>query len=164
MATYSAPETIDNTQVPERTEVRYSKNKTALLMTLGLLVAGFGAYFILGQYQYAPGSVTCLMGLVIFFLGLARYNNRTPQLILSSKGIQAINQPLRPWKEISGEQIVRRLRGKTVVHYLQYQHAGGTERIKLNMLDIKRNDLLSLIQVYRSRYKQKYSSGDNILY
>lgn len=141
-------------QAPAETFIFYSKFKSILLMTIGLVTFCFGLYLTIMHKQVSTGIMECIVGAVIGGIGLAWYLNGKPQLIISNSGIESSKFPLINWRDISYESVERRRKGRVIAYYLSFNTPDGAREVRINLYNIKPDELENLLKLYRCRFEQ----------
>lgn len=151
---------IDDSTVPEQTLIYYSPS-SLILSVPALFAAGYaGIMLIINGRKYIPavGVVLLVFILCLLYLDIKRFIIKKPQLILSSRGIEANNIGFYSWNEIHNEHLDKSGGRPPSVYFLVYNYPDGHANINVNSLKINRDDLMDLINLYRQRYYQENGS------
>lgn len=145
---------IDDPTVPKETSVFYSKGMNYFEMAIMLLVLAVGIYMLFVSKSYVLGTILTLTGAGFAYKEFMEATNTEPQIILNDKGIQTSQTPFCKWADIKNEEVVRRGSGKSVRHYLIYDHPNGTENLQIDDFETTEYALNKLLILYRGRSRQ----------
>ncbi|GLB49128.1 hypothetical protein [Neptunitalea lumnitzerae] len=144
--------------LPEKTEIRYSTSTNNLLLavSLGFMVAGV---YLLKSYT---DKVYMFFGFFLVFLGAhrtfknwKRMRDKSPKIVIDDKGIATFNSGFNSWENISNEEVVMEMVGRSSKACLKYNFgaAATCEKILIDELDVSFKDLEAMLQEYRIRNK-----------
>ena len=154
----------DDGLVGDVTVIRYSIFERITNMILPFVIVGIGV-FLMFENKYIFGGLMLLVGVYMFFDVAPKYFINKPQIIISQKGIQAIDHDFLPWTNI--EKFYPRLEGsgKNSSWYLdvelfeeeemedgQKDRFIFTESILLDELDQTPDEIEELAKLYRQRH------------
>ena len=141
----------NNLTVPSETTIYYSKGKNLVEMIIMLLCVAFGIYLIIEGENYLFGWALILFGSYFAFKEFKEATNKTPQIILSDKGIQTIHTRFYNWQDINNEDVDIQQSGKNTNCYLTYGHKDGVENLLIDDYDTDYEKLRKLLRIYRGR-------------
>jgi len=137
--------------IPVETIVYYSKTKGLLQAIFMIAVFAGGLYVVIHEHNYVIGAIVSAVGAIFTYTGIAHYNNRAPQIIISNSGIQTKSVQFYSWQEVRGEDVITRRNGKSSTTYFIYQHPGGSAELDISEFDVDKKELEKLLRIYRGR-------------
>lgn len=137
----------DDISVPRETIIFYSRITILVLLILFLGVSFLGTYLLVEKEYF--GLILLIFGLFLSFNQIKKLKDKAPQIILNDKGIKLKNENLIPWSKIYNDRVFSQSNGKSSTNYLAF----NDEKIVIDELSIKFNELENLLHVYRVRYE-----------
>lgn len=147
---------IDDYAVPEETAIYYSKKKVFFQILLMLALMGLGIYLLIAGTNYIISGLLVAFGAYFGFSEYKKSLDRSPQIILNSKGVETASMTFYEWKDITNEETVVHNTGKHTVHYFNYDCPEGSEHIDIDEYEINWRELGNLLRVYRGRYSEHH--------
>lgn len=144
------PETVN---AGNEKRIFYSRDTVGLNIVTLLLVLVLPIGMVIGGIYIFP----LLIGpIIIYFLfvEIKRFCDRSPQIIISDKGIETKKWGFLSWEKINKEQVIvrRRKSGKGLITYLEYDNPNGdTLQTDLSELKVNEQALASILHTYRIR-------------
>lgn len=138
----------DDISVPRETIIFYSKITISVLLILFLGVSFLGVYLVVEKEYF--GLILLIFGLYLSFDQFTKLKDSTPQIIINDKGIKLKNENLIPWNKIYNDRVFSQSNGKSSINYLAF----NDEKISIDELSIKFEELENLLHVYRVRYEK----------
>ena len=134
--------------------------RSILKVISNIIIWGFAlGYGIYIYKDYKNALILILIALYLIFLNLKNLVNRNPQILLSNKGIQLLNEQFN-WSEIKNEKLfVERNYGKFKRRkkYLTFSAENSNQSILIDPLNISHDDLEIALQSYRIRFEKSNS-------
>jgi hypothetical protein len=137
----------DDISVPKETIIYYSRITILVLLILFLGVSFLGTYLLIEKEYF--GLILLIFGLFLSFNQIKKLKDKAPQIILNDKGIKLKNENLIPWSKIYNDRVFSQSNGKSSTNYVAF----NDEKIVIDELSIKFNELENLLHVYRVRYE-----------
>ena len=152
-------EDISNMDLPEELVIYESINKRKFtIVAYAIIIIIMIIMQLLSFMESADTSYLIIFIVVILLLALGIRNNlkrlkeKTPQLIISDKGIEIPGSGLKTWSEIKDESVsIPNKSGP----YLDFEYDGGSEHFDIAFLEITRKKLIHVLKVYRQRSEAK---------
>lgn len=138
----------DDISVPKETIIYYSRITILVLLILFLGISFLGTYLLFEKEYF--GLVLLILGLFLSFDQVKKLNDKAPQITLNDKGIKLKNENLISWNRIYNDRVFNQSNGKSSTSYLAF----NDEKIAIDELAIKFNELENLLHVYRVRYEK----------
>ncbi len=142
---------LDDLSIPDETIIYYSKTKGLLQITLILAFLGYAVYTLILRSSNTIAVAIILVGLYYMYGSFKHILNRTPQIILSNKGVQTVSTSFYGWKDILVEEVRCEIEGRSTIKYFTYAYPGGLEKLKIHDYDISGDSLENLLRIYRGR-------------
>ncbi|MCF6404101.1 hypothetical protein L3C95_14500 [Chitinophaga filiformis] len=146
----------DDLTIPTQTIIYYSKGKKYLETITVLICLPLAIFLMLKADQYIIVAIFTVVGGA--YWGYREYKGvikKTPQIIISNKGIQTVSTMFYEWKDIKHEEIVIEGYGEHARCYLKYDHPGGSEHLQIDHFDTDKAALDKLLTIYRGRSGRK---------
>ena len=140
--------------VPNQTIVKYSKKNFVGLIAWTVCFS-VGVYFIINEGNLLGGVIICSIAFLFGFFDLKLATNKKPQIILNNGGMETIETPYQPWRDIKEENVISEYTSRQTLYYLTYNYPGGSEKVQIDNLDITHKKLEHLLLVYRGRSENK---------
>jgi hypothetical protein len=141
--------------LPDETVIRYSRANLGINILFGVAMIGVAIYFFIKSGSLIAW-VFAVGGLFILIVSIRKVLDKSPQLILNTKGIETENDGFFPWSDISSDQVIRRQQGKSSVIYLEFDDSyGTTKQVNIDELDVNRKALEDMLHTYRIRSGKK---------
>lgn len=144
----------DDLSIPKDTIVYYSKSKTIFEIIIGICVVGLGGYILYNDETDFYWIFLIAIGVYLLFISIKKCSNKSPQIILNSKGIRLSNCNEVPWEKVFNDEVLTESNGKSSNSYLSF----NDEKISIDDLDITISELEKLLQVYRVRFEKENRS------
>ncbi|MHA3047819.1 hypothetical protein JSO59_010755 [Riemerella anatipestifer] len=154
-----ADEYKEDYSLPHKMEIYYSKAYNYIELGVSILIIGVGIYFFVrGEIkQYILGAIMTGIGLYSTIKEFRKALDRTPKIIIDSKGIQTKNVEFKNWSNIESEEVVQEGYGKSTKSYLTYFYDDDKfEKIEIDSLNVTHRELENIIRTYRIRYNKNY--------
>jgi hypothetical protein len=150
---------IDDPETPAETRIYYNRTLLIIHIVLGLMLMSVGIVVECNAFRPGTSKVVSFFGALLILLPLylvvrtlQNLIKHEPRIIFSSKGIYTVETGFQSWDhiiDISVEIINQGRRG--VKHVFNFRYADGFAHIDVTAYS-KRNQLESLVRVYRGRY------------
>ncbi|SDD97865.1 hypothetical protein SAMN05216464_103224 [Mucilaginibacter pineti] len=151
---------IDDPETPAETTIYYNRTLLIIHILLGLMLMGVGIVVECNAFRPGTSKVVSFFGALLILLPLylvvrtlQNLIKHQPRIIFSSKGIYTVETGFQSWDhiiDISLEIINQGRRG--VKHVFNFRYADSFAHIDVTAYS-KRNQLESLVRVYRGRYQ-----------
>lgn len=141
----------DDLSVTKETKIYYSKVKTIYELIIGISVIGLGGYIFYNERSDYFWIVLIAIGAYLLFISIKKYSNKSPQIILNSKGIKLNNCNEVSWNEVFYDEVFSESNGKSSTNYLSF----NDEKISIDDLDVTVSELEKLLKVYRVRFEKE---------
>lgn len=92
-----------------------------------------------------------ILGIYLSYDQFNKLKDIAPQIIINNKGIKLKHGSVIPWNEIYNDSVFSQSNGKSSSNYLVF----NDEKIAIDDLSIKFQELEHLLHVYRVRYEKK---------
>jgi hypothetical protein len=142
----------DDLRIPSETFIYFSKKKIFLELIPAVILLSTGIFFITRSTAGWFGIASIIGSAVWGYFIFPKLKNRTPQIIISNKGIQTAKTDFYNWAEIKNEDVIEE-GGEEVSYFLSYKHPKGSEKFNVDRLQIDWRSLAKLLILYRGRYK-----------
>lgn len=142
----------DDISVPKETIIYYSKITISVFLIFFLGTSFLGIYLLVEKEYF--GLVLLILGLYLSFDQFNKLKDNAPQIIVNDKGIKLKNENLTPWNRIYNDRVFSQSNGKKSTNYLAF----NDEKIAIDELAIKFNELENMLHVYRVRYEKNNPS------
>lgn len=137
--------------LPDETAIFYSRGKLVLNMVLAVFIIGVAVFMYISK-SYVVAAIFAGLSLYLLFSEITKAKDKSPQLIISSKGIETKKNGFVAWADISNEQVISRRSGKTTITYLEFDdNYGSTVQTKIDELDVTKKALDDMLHTYRIR-------------
>lgn len=140
----------DDSSVLRETVIYFSKTTMFIEFLIGVFMITSGIYFYVTESSGYFWMLLPLLGLFSLITSLKKYFDKAPQIIINSEGIKLKNMELTPWNQIHNDRVFNELNGKYSTNYLAF----NGEKISIDNLDVKFDELESLLRVYRVRFER----------
>lgn len=146
----------DDSSVPAETEIYYDRKqiaKNAIFFTILFLV---GLFLVLSNYNLILGCILMLIGIGVLYFDYKKYQNNSLACVVSNRGITRSTNEFYSWNEIKNEQLKDKSSSKRSGSYLYYEYPPDKkEWIDVVFLKLSREQLTTLLTVYRSRHERQ---------
>lgn len=105
--------------------------------------------------QKAIAFIAIIAAIILLFQALKKRKEVALYLTLNEKGIGTFNYAFISWEEISGEKIIRGKVDDNDDFYLVLNTTSGEERIGIDRLSVRPEELLDLLKIYRHRFEER---------
>jgi hypothetical protein len=143
---------LDDLSIANETIIYYSRRNSLIAMAIALVGMGMGIYVMLWSDTYLLGLFMAVICAYSSFKSYQRASNTKAQIIISNKGIETTSTRFYSWDDIQCEYVSGA--GSNSDYYLRYDHPDGSERVKIDDLDISHSKLSSLLILYRGRFER----------
>jgi hypothetical protein len=143
--------TVSN-PIPQEVRIYYSKDFAIVSICFLSVFIGIGIFW-LAVGQLILFGIVCLIALYFISIKTKGLLNNKPQVTISALGIETSATPFYKWTEISDERVSGEYAGRGARALLEYTYPGGKERIKVEPLNIRPQDLDILLKYYRKPWK-----------
>jgi hypothetical protein len=147
--------TVSN-PIPQEIKICYSKDFAIIEVCFLSVFIGIAIFWIAAG-QVILGATIFAITLFIIASKIKRLFNNSPQIIISASGIQTATTPFYTWTEISDERVSGEYTGRGARPMLEYIYPGGKEKVKVEPLNIRPQDLDILLKYYRKPWKYNQS-------
>lgn len=137
--------------VPSEKIIYYSKGKNFVEMVVMLGCLAVGGYLLIESNSFIFGTALSLIGGYFAYKEFKKATNKTPQIILSDKGIETITTKFHNWIDILNEDVDIESSGKHTHYYLTYENPDGVEHLQIDDYGIEYKELKRLLRVYKGR-------------
>ncbi len=146
----------EDISLPLSTEIGYSNSKSLRQIFLCLCLAALSFYYIFilkKDFNFIGLGLTFIStGGII--LGLFRFFNKTPMLIIDSNGIFQKKTGFISWENILNEEVKKVLIVKSFKTYLMYMAYDESVKFDLEGLNIEKSKLEKMLITYRIRHEK----------
>lgn len=140
----------DDLNVPKETTIYFSKSTMVFEFIIGVFMFASGIYFYMGDSSGYFWMLLPLIGVYSFYSCLKKYFDKSPQIIINNEGIKLKNTNLIPWNQVYNDRVFNESHGKSSTNYFAF----NDEKISIDNLDVKFDELEILLQVYRVRFEK----------
>ena len=141
----------DYTEVPDVTEIRWSRNELIVISVTMIVIALVGVYLIIKD----PSNITGwgMIGIAVFVGGMdvRKLSDRRTRIRLDDQGITLLDQPCIPWETITEDRVTVKGSGRSSHTALEFRHPNGAEEIRIDQMDLSKDELRHRLRVYRFR-------------
>ncbi len=141
----------DDTEVPDVTEIRWSRNELIVISVTMIVIALVGVYLIIKN----PSNITGwgMIGIAVFVGGMdvRKLSDRRTRIRLDDQGITPLDQPCIPWETITEDRVTVKGSGRSSQTALEFRHPNGAEEIRIDQMDLSKEELRHRLRVYRFR-------------
>lgn len=148
------PPIIVSNPIPDVVRIYYAKDTAVIRIIFSLMLFGIST-FCLSTEAYFFGTLLLLISLWYLVISIKPLFNNNPQVIISKEGIETSTSPFYKWDEITEERVSGVYSGKGPRPILEYSFPGGSERVKVEPLNIEPHDLNILLKYYRKPWSFK---------
>ena len=141
----------DDPQVPDYTEVRWSRKERVATSAIVLFVAGLGGYMIYQNLRDIWGWALLVTVLGFGIMDIRKMSDRRVQVRLDDHGITLQEKRSIPWSSISQERILVKGSGRRTITVLEFDHRGDRVDVQIDQLNIPKAKLRHRLRVYRFR-------------
>lgn len=141
----------DDPDVPDFTEIRWSRKERVVTSVIVLLVAGLGGYMILQNVRDIWGWGLLITVAVFGIIDIRKLSDSSVQLRLDDQGITMLNKSCITWHEITSEGVVMKGSGDSTYTALEFWHPDGRVEVKIDQMDLPKKELRHRLRVYRFR-------------
>ncbi len=145
----------DLPNIPEETQIFFSKRKKRHALLTMIACAGIGNYLMFYTEILFLGALLTLIGL---FFGIKEYRNlisNEPQIVVNNLGLKTISTPFFHWKDVKNAKVYRVGIGKNIHYYMEYDYPSGKERLQIDELNIRPSELDKRLTIYQGRSECK---------
>jgi hypothetical protein len=141
----------DDPQVPEFTEIRWSRKARVVPSVMLLCVAGLGGYMFLQNIGDIWGWGLLITVSVFSILDIRKLGDSRVQVQLDRRGVTWQGRHFFPWPSIKRDRVVLKVSGRSAITVLEFEHQGVRIEIPINQLDLPKEELRHRMRVYRFR-------------
>ncbi|MET3981391.1 hypothetical protein ABIB62_003913 [Mucilaginibacter sp. UYP25] len=151
MSLFTPNITVSN-PIPPEVKIYYSKYFAVISILFLCVFVGIGIFwFAIGHVLL--GTIVCLVPLCLIVVKARWLVNNKPQVIINTAGIQTANTPFYDWAKISDERVSGEYTGRGARPTLDYTHPKGKEKVMIEPLNIRPQDLDILLKYYRKHWE-----------
>ncbi|GLB51178.1 hypothetical protein NBRC110019_02170 [Neptunitalea chrysea] len=151
----------EDTSLPAKTEIGYSKSTTYITLLVVLILIAGGIYLM----KFTEEERNTYMGLILIFLGahrfykaIGRLKDNKPKIILDDHGITTENAGFKSWSEIYDEKVEIRTYKRTSEPSFSYLYGDKknpeAEVLNIDNFEVSFKDLEIMLFTYRARFKK----------
>jgi hypothetical protein len=145
---FFTPNIIVSNPIPQEVRIYYSKDFAIINICFLSGFVGIGVFWLtIGQLLL--GAVVCLVAICFIALKIKSFLDNKPKVIINTFGIETSTTPFYKWVDISEERVSGEYVGRGARPVLEYTYPGGKERVKVEPLNIRPQDLDILLKYYR---------------
>lgn len=158
--TYTAYQ--DDPSLPAESRIYFSVASGYFIIFFALIILAVSVLLICARGIYSLAAVGAI-ALYMIYRGVKRIRDKSPQLIVSGKGIESAKCGFVAWKDIANENVIvrkRQFQQDSWVKLLQYDGRSGLVELDITELRIGKDALIHMLQVYRWRYERESYNQD----
>lgn len=140
----------DDINVPKETAIYFSKTTMIIEFIVGVFMTASGIYFYMTDSSGYFWILFPLIGVYSFYSCLKKYFDKSPQIIINNEGIKLKETTLMAWNQIYNDRVFNESHGKSSTNYFAFNN----EKISIDNLDIKFDELENVLHVYRVRFEK----------
>jgi len=144
--------TITN-PIPDEVKIYYSKSDTTIKMVLLFILLVLGVFFIItnifliNMMLVTAVAVFCILAIYLIYTKYEILAENVPQIIINKKGLQTVNTRFLSWADIMNEKVSHSVLYRSNNYYLEFKFPGGDEYICISCLNVKQEDLTTLLRL-----------------
>ena len=141
----------DDPEVHDVTEIHWSRTEFIVTSVTAIAVILVGVYMIFKDYSDILGWA--LVGIVVI-LGakdIRKLSDRRTRIRLDLHGITLLDRPCIPWETITEDRVALKGSGRSSYTALEFRHPNGAEEIRIDQMDLSKDELRHRLRVYRFR-------------
>jgi len=154
---------IDDPEIPAETTIYYNKILLIIHIMLGLMLMAVGIVIECNAFRPGTTKVVSFLGVIMILaplylvvrtlLDLIKHE---PRIIFNSKGIYTVETGFQSWDHIieTSVEIINQGARRGVKHVFNVRYMNGLAHIDVTAYS-KRNQLESLVRIYRGRYQNQ---------
>jgi hypothetical protein len=141
----------DDPLVPTMTELRWSRTEHAVTLVVGIVVVGIGVYMVVNEISKLWGLAMVAITIIVGGKDVPRLRDRPAQITIDEHGITLVDKAHFTWANITRERVVTKGSGRSSYTALEFQHPVGSVEVKIDQMDMSKEELRHRLRVYRAR-------------
>lgn len=141
----------DDPGISDVTEIRWSLKELIVTGVIAIAIILVGVYMIFKDPSDILGWALLVLVVIIGGMDMRKLIDRRTPIRLDDQGITLLDQPCIPWETITGDRVALNGSGRSSYTALEFRHPNGAEEIRIDQMDVSKDELRHRLRVYRFR-------------